>query len=246
MDFGKLGCNLTPQNRLKTVPFVTNYLTLPLISDSCDYVKRMNEPWGMLGNDRYGDCVFAAFAHLCQGMSANATGKARQFTDKQVLDWYSAVTGFDPDDPGTDQGTFPIDALNYLYRIGEIEAYGRVDPMNDAHVAAAIELFGGLYTAWYLPSAWSGKEIWDVGPNTDGPWRRGSGGGHMMSQHGYDGATNTPTVTWGDVVTITAKARHIYCDEAYVLVTKDWLDAKGSTLQGFDLDGLKARLTLVG
>lgn len=244
----KLGCIKTPAHRLAKVPFLADHLaisSLPLLADSVDYAQDMTEPWGMLANDQYGDCVFASLAHFKQAASVNATGKARKFTDSEVLRWYSEATGFDPDDPSTDNGANPIEALQYFMRIGEVVAYGRVDPTNDAHVAACIQLFGGLWSAWDLPEAWQNAETWDVGPNLRGQWAVGSWGGHAVNQVGHDAKCNTPTVTWGSVVPTTAAARHVYCSEAYALITQEWLDTRGKTIQGFDLEGLKARLKLV-
>src|SRR5213078_258313 len=68
--------------------------------------------WETLGNDQYGDCVFAGAAH--ETMLWNAEAKhGVTFTDQSVLSDYSAVTGFDPHNPDSDQGTVVRDALNY-------------------------------------------------------------------------------------------------------------------------------------
>src|SRR5512133_2804698 len=101
----KLGYRKTPHERLRTVPLIANYADLrpPLVADSTDYGARMHEPWGVLGNDAYGDCVFAAMAHTIQCHGANVGGVPRQFTDDEVLGWYSVVTGFDRRYPETDQ-----------------------------------------------------------------------------------------------------------------------------------------------
>lgn len=247
MPSEQLGYRKTPPERLRTVPWIANYADLspPLVADSTDYGARMREPWGVLGNDDYGDCVFAAMAHTIQCHGANVSGEPRRFTDAEVLGWYSEVTGFDPSDPSTDQGAYPLDALQWFQRRGEVLAYGRVDPRNDAHVAMAIAMFGGIYTGWDLPRAWQGRNVWDVGPSLTGVWAPGSWGGHMTNQIGYHRDASTPTVTWGRVVQITAAARHAYCAEAYAVITPAWLDRFGSTIQGFDLTGLRARLTVV-
>lgn len=245
----KLGRIPTPVHRLATVPSIADYLdfgaNLPLIADSVAYEKRMTQSWGMLGNDKYGDCVFASRAHFAQCASVNVTGKARTFTTAQVLKWYSDCTGFNPNDPTTDNGANPLDALKYFVSIGEIVAFGKVDPTNDAHVAATIELFGGLYSGWDLPLAWQSTTNWDAGPSITGKWQPGSWGGHMVSQTGFDAQCNTPTVTWGSLINVTAAARHVYCSEAYAIVTKEWFDAGGKTIQGLDLEGLKAELANV-
>jgi hypothetical protein len=243
----RLGRVATPQHRLATVPMLSDHISLAttLVADSCDYAQRMTEPWGMLGNDRFGCCVFAAMAHLKQQQSANSVGDARDFTDAKVLSWYALQTGFDPMDPSTDNGAIPLDALKWFVEIGEVIAFARVDPRNDAHVAAAIELFGGLYSGWDLPRAWQGASEWNAGPNQLGDWLPGSWGGHMVSQTGYDIAGNTPTVTWGQEIGVTWSARWVYCSEAYAVITREWIDARGKSIQGFDLEGLKARLAEV-
>jgi len=240
----QLGRIATPKGRLATVPLLADHLNLgrTLVPDACDFASRMVEPWGVLGNDQYGDCVFAAMAHFKQCASVNAAGVTRKFTDAQVLNWYSRQTGFDPQKPETDNGAVPLDALKWFVSIGEVIAFARVDPANDADVAAAISLFGGLYTGWDLPLAWQSSDTWDVGPNLRGQWAPGSWGGHMVSQTGYDAQGNTPTVTWGDLIGVTNQARHVYCSEAYAVVTQELLDSRGESLRGFDIAGLLSRL----
>ena len=242
----KLGRIPTPAHRLSAVPRLADFLdlavALPLIADSVDYGKRMTKPWGMLGNDRYGDCVFASLAHFKQCASVNVTGTPRTFTEAEVLRWYAEQTGFKPSDPSTDNGAIPLDALKYFVSIGEVVAFGKVDPDNDAHVASTIELYGGLWSGWDLPTAWENADEWTAGPTQTGIWTPGSWGGHMTSQTGYDAQCNTPTVTWGGVTPTTNGARHVYCSEAYAIITKEWLDSRGGTIQGLDLDGLKAAI----
>lgn len=240
----KLGRISTPDARLAAVPMLADHIPLPLLADAVDFGAAMQEPWGMLGNAHYGDCVFAAMAHLIQAASANAAGKPREFTDDEVLGWYHDVTGFDPDEPGTDNGAVPLDALKYFSRKGIILGYGRVDPRNAAHVAAAMQLFGGLYTGWDLPTAWQTAEVWDAGPSISGIWAPGSWGGHMMTQVGHDAEMTTPTVTWGRVRDIR-RGGWVYCAEAYAVITHEWVRQNGRTLQDFDLSGLLRRLASV-
>jgi len=46
----------------------------------------------MLGNDRYGDCTIAALAHQLH-MQAVCEGRVEQFSDRDVIDYYLAMTG---------------------------------------------------------------------------------------------------------------------------------------------------------
>src|ERR1035441_3205045 len=71
----------------------------------------------VLGNDQYGDCAEAGAMHLIQVETAN-TGNPLHATLQQTLDLYSAVTGFDPNDPSTDQGTVLLSLLQYWKSTG--------------------------------------------------------------------------------------------------------------------------------
>jgi hypothetical protein len=51
--------------------------------------------WEMLGNDHYGDCVWAGAAHETMLWNKEA-GRIIAFNDQSVLKDYSAVTGFNP------------------------------------------------------------------------------------------------------------------------------------------------------
>src|SRR6185437_645652 len=63
---------------------------------------------GMLGNDQYGDCVFAANGHTVEQQTALGQGKEVTVTTAQALAEYSKVTGFNPNDPNTDNGLKPV------------------------------------------------------------------------------------------------------------------------------------------
>src|SRR5579862_9538819 len=68
--------------------------------------------WGMLANDQYGDCVCAAACHQSMLWTACASDEAT-FGDAQALKIYSDVTGFNPNEPSTDNGTDLRDCLTY-------------------------------------------------------------------------------------------------------------------------------------
>lgn len=240
----KLGRKPVDVARYAAVPRLANFMrggALPIISDSCDYTKRMANPGGMLGNDNAGDCGFATMGHLIQSVCANL-GLPCDITTQTCIGWYSECTGYDPDRPETDNGVYLIDALNYFVRKGIILAYGRVD---DAHTAAAIELFGGTYTGWSLPIAWQTRSRWVAGTSTSGIWAPGSWGGHCVPQLTFDPEMNSTIDTWNKFVVVEPDAPAIYRDEQYAVVLPQLLDTRGHTLQGLDLAGLKAALALM-
>jgi hypothetical protein len=234
--------------RYATVPNIIDHVNaaaiMPMIADTGDYKKAMITPGGMLGNDKYGCCGFAGLGHYIQCVCANLNIPCN-ITDGTVLGWYGECTGFKPSDPSTDNGVVLMDALQYFMKKGLILGYGRVDETNPAHVAMAIELFGGVYTGWDLPLAWQSATIWSRGPNTTGIWAPGSWGGHCVTGHTYDTFTNSFVDTWNSWVKTMADARPAYCPEMYALILPQWLSAKGQTLQGFDMARLQASLALV-
>src|ERR1041385_1479407 len=61
--------------------------------------------WQMLGNDNWGDCVWAGAAHETMLYTKLGVPATAIFDDASVLSDYSAATGFNSNDPSTDQGT---------------------------------------------------------------------------------------------------------------------------------------------
>src|SRR5215472_1909267 len=58
---------------------------------------------GMLGNDELGDCVPAGMGHVVEQDTRYATGTEQIVTTDQTVQLYSAVAGYVPGDPSTDQ-----------------------------------------------------------------------------------------------------------------------------------------------
>ena len=79
--------------------------------------------YGILGNNQYGDCVLAGGDHEEMLWNAEA-GVAVAFTDANALSDYTALTGFNPADPATDQGTDMQAAASYRRTTGLIDANG--------------------------------------------------------------------------------------------------------------------------
>lgn len=203
--------------------------------------------WGMLGNDSYGDCVFAGAAHetIMWGAEAN---KDVRFTDELVLQAYSTVTGFDPSDPSTDQGTNVLDALNFRRNQGLTDADGNVhklcafislEPGNYDHLLEAVYLFGAVGIGIQFPASAMDQF------NANRPWSPVAGspieGGHYIPVVGRK-ADNLLVVTWGKVQQMTKKFYQAYCDEAYPLLSIDPL-TEGKSIEGFDLATLQSDLS---
>lgn len=219
-----------------------NYLVeakLPPVPSAFEIVSKVPS-WPMYGNDRLGDCTLAAVGHMIQAWTASA-GKPATPKEADVEAAYFA-TG-----DGTDDGRNELDVLNYCRHTGvggdKIESYVAVNPRKHTHVHAAIYLFGGLYTGIGLPTSAQGQQVWDVvGDGKTGPSQWGSWGGHAVPYLGYD-AHGVTLITWGAPLRATWRFHDAYTDEAYAVLSPDWLDAHGKSMQGFDLTALKADLS---
>jgi hypothetical protein len=206
-----------------------------------DWLSQVTD-WPVYGNDQYGDCVWAMIGHQIEAWTRYASGTAVEVTVDQLLAGYTAVTGFNPNDPSTDQGTVIADALEYWRTTGiaghHILAYAQVkDP---AKIQAAMNAFGSLAIGISFPS--SAMDQFNAGE----PWTVVAAspidGGHAVHA-GYDDIGTFRVVTWGKVQDGDTAWWAQYVDEVWVVVTREWLDATGHAPSGVDLAGLAADFT---
>lgn len=222
--------------------------SVPAMTDEMSRVSS----WPMFANDRVGDCTCAALGHTIEADTTYAQGNSVVISEQSVLTAYSAVSGYDPKTGANDNGAYLQDVMSYWRKTGveghKIVAYAKLDPHNHAEVAAAIYYFGHIIYGFSFPnSAWAqfdAGEPWDV-VSRDG----GIDGGHAVNVGFYDSnAQLKKCVTWGAVQPVTDAFLDKYADEAWVPVTKDWLDAaQQNTPAGLDLAAWgKEWVTLTG
>lgn len=201
--------------------------------------------WQMLGNDQYGDCVFAGAAHETMLWNAEA-GSQVNFTDKAVLSDYSTVTGFDPNDPASDQGTDMQEAASYRRKTGIVDAKGKrhkvvaylaLTPGDISDLYVAMYLFGGVGFGFRFPK--SAAAQFDAGK----PWRVVARspieGGHYVPLVAH--RNSILCVTWGRVQHMSLAFYKHYNDESVVYISEERLK-DGKSLEGFNLAQLKADL----
>lgn len=224
-----LGRYLSPQ--LPTPPLQVDWL-------------REQTDWGMMLNDRLGDCTIAGCAHAVQLWSAN-TGAEAAIGDRTVEQYYERWAGYDPSDAEhTDNGGIELDVLK-LWRKQGLDGH-RLLAFADPRVAhlteirQSIALFGGVYIGLDLPLTAQRQEVWDVNPAGGAEAEKGSWGGHCVFVGAYD-PTGFTCITWGARKKMTVAFWQAYCDEAHTLLGGDWLAAKGAP-SGFDQQQLLADL----
>jgi hypothetical protein len=206
--------------------------------------------WGMLGNDTVGDCVIAGADHetllWCQ-----EGGSPAIFTDQDAIDDYSAITGYDPNDPNSDQGTDVRTALKYRQKTGMIDsgekrhkigAYLQLDQSDLNEVLMAAYLFSAVGIGINFPSSamdqFNQGEPWTVVNDSE------IEGGHYVPIVGYD-AQYLYCVTWGQIQKMDIEFFNTYCEEAWAILSTEFLNSQGLSPEGFNIAQLQADLAAV-
>lgn len=163
------------------------------------------------GNDTLGDCTAAGAGHIMGIWRGNAGNGVPAPTADQVIDFYSATTGYVRGNESTDQGGDEVTVLNhwrdngfFADGSGKIAAWVNVDATNPTQVRQAIWLAEAVYFGVELPDAWvspmpqTSGFVWDVAGNAD------PNNGHCFISGSYD---RLPIIdTWGEFGLITWEA----------------------------------------
>jgi len=202
--------------------------------------------WPMYANDRVGDCTTAAIGHMIQLWTAGIV----TLSEEEVLAAYAAVSGYNPDDPNSDQGAAMLDVLMWWYHQGmpspappvgrdRLDGYAALRAGDDVELRQAIVAFGGVYAGLAMPLSAQSQDVWsDVG---DAP---GSWGGHCVPLVGYN-ETGPICVTWGAVKQMEWDFWRVYGDEAYALLSRDFLDTAEAAPNGVPWAQLQADLATI-
>lgn len=212
--------------------------------------------WGMLANDTLGDCVIAMMLHSIEDFHLDAGTPPPTFTDADAISLYSAITGYNPKDPSTDQGTDESAAMQAWEKglvrtsdglVHQIAGTVAVDATDLNECRVAISEFVALQIGIALPLSAQGQQEWQVvgNPQQDQASHAGSWGGHGIPYREYDPET-FKCVTWGAELLLTTGFHGAYAEEAHVVVTKEMLSKTGvgpSGVQWGDLTSDLAKFT---
>jgi hypothetical protein len=109
-----------------------------------------------------------------------------------------------------------------------------------------VSLFGGVYIGLALPAACESLDVWEL-PRIGRRrhiWQPGSWGGHAVFCVAYD-SEHVTCVTWGALKKMSWEFFATYCEEAYAVLSKDWLAVNSKSPGGIDLATLEADLQSV-
>jgi hypothetical protein len=198
--------------------------------------------WGMLGNDRLGDCVIAGAAHETLLWCHVGQGPVARFDDASVVADYSRIAGYNPADPNSDQGTDMSEAASYRRRVGlcdadgamhKVAAYLAIDPDDVVAHYQALYLFEAVGIGFRFPNyAWDQFEA-------GRPWTyrktRSFDSGHYVPLVAK--RPNLVCVTWGRLQPLSAKFLEAFNEESLVYISPEALKDQESQ-EGFDYQGL--------
>jgi len=208
--------------------------------------------WLMLGNDRWGCCVFSGGAHETMMWSKIGEAPDANFNDACIAKDYGSVTGFKVNDPSTDQGTDMSAAASYRRKTGLVDsnrkrhkilAYMALKKGDTEQLAIAAYMYGAVGIGVQFPdSAMSQFEARK-------PWKPVAGstieGGHYVPVVGRVKSGNFLVVTWGRLQEMSPSFYNKYCDEALVYLSSEML-VGGKSVEGIDLAKLKSSLSSLG
>ena len=175
--------------------------------------------WGMLGNDKYGDCTFAGIVHA---RMANAAflGITESFpADSEVEQAYLNYTN------GQDAGAVEADLLKFWQSNGlfgtKLAAFAPTDHADLDELRSVIASYGLVYIGVKLPVTFQDQFIqnqpWDL---TGTPADNQIEGGHCIILVGYD-KDYVECITWGKVQQITWRWLQSYMEESWALITPE-------------------------
>lgn len=243
---GKLG--KTPRRFDKRTLRLAKYsVALPPPPVSVDFASKVSD-WPMMANDSVGDCTCAAAGHMIEQWGVYASVPTI-LTDAEVLGAYPVIAEYAPSNPSSDQGANMLDVLNYWRKTGmgtkadKIAAYAALDISKLDEAKLAVSLFGNTYIGVSLPISAQGQDdLWDVVPDDgNGNSQAGSWGGHCVPIVGYEPG-KLALVTWGKLIHMTESFYLAYCEEAYGVMSQDWIGGNGLSPSGFDVAQLQQDL----
>lgn len=208
--------------------------------------------WGMLGNDKFGDCYWASAAHEVMAEASQA-GRDPRFATNQVLGSYAEYLGLGSIadlNESTDAGTYPRAGAKFRKKVGvkdknghghRIGAYTFIEEPNYDLIKSAIHDFEGVTVCVELP--YSAEEnfesgVWDYVAGSE------IAGGHAIAGTAVRD-DKLIIVSWGQEVEVTEAFIDKYLQCVVVYVSGSVLDGEGKSINGLDISALKEKLAAI-
>lgn len=224
----KLGTNYGAHGALDLARYVKDSVLPPAQVERTTAMVRY--PWGMLGNDEYGDCAVAGMLHGQEVWGLKAGRTPIPWTTNHCLSLYFEVNNVPPGPPGSqsDQGTDPNAMMQYWKNVGlpghEIAGWATLDPASP-HIHRAIWEFGIVLYCMALPLAVQDEGVhWSI-KGTGPDWAPGSWGGHLVTGDSYTVDGHLGLISWGQLGDMTPQFLEAYGEMVLVPLSPDALNA---------------------
>ena len=208
------------------------------------------QSWPVYLNDQLGDCTIAAIGHMYGAWTTYAGSAEALFSDTAIQEAYSRVGGYVPGDSSTDQGCVMQDVLADQQANGLDDVSGKVhqvagyaafgNPADEVLLGQVLDVFGTVYVGINVQQ----RQEDEFASQRPWTWQRGGQviGGHAVCLQRRLGSGSAPLeyVTWGALQPATVSFQAHAAEEAWAVVTRDWLQANGTTVEGLDLQQLLA------
>lgn len=216
--------------------------------------------WPMYMNDQLGCCTIAGLAHMYGAWTtyAVAAGGEALFPDSEIVTVYSRVGGYDPSQTQpdgsnlTDNGCLCSDVLadarvtgmtdvnGHTHKVAGYAAMG--NPADEVLIGQLLDVFGAVYIGADIQ-----QHMMDEF-NAGQPWTWEPGdqvvGGHCIPLERRVPAGSRvgilEYITWAADQHATFGWQSGAVEEAWAVVTEDWLTVNGTTVEGLDLTQLLA------
>lgn len=212
--------------RVMHLSAIIRALDMPAPPATVDWTKGV-QSWGMMLNDRLGDCTCAAVYHARQIWTGD-TGVENTQPDSEVEALYEVACGYNPDDSSTDLGGNEQTVLTYLLNNGypvtsetpadKITAFFEVDIRNANDIKTVINECGLCYIGFNVPD--------NIDETPGATWTLNKDasveGGHAVILVGYD-ADKLTVISWGSIYYMTWEFFQFWADEAYAIIDPNWV-----------------------
>ena len=214
---GKLG-KLAPE-RPAGLHMLAYYQKTPLPAAPASVAVPKVSSWGMLGNDKYGDCTFAGIVHARMANAAFLGIKETFPNDTEVEQAYLHYTN------GQDAGAVEATLLTYWKTnplFGKkLTAFAPTDHADQDELRSVIASYGLSYIGVELPSVaeqqFAQSKPWEL---THTPADNQIAGGHCVILVGYN-KDYAQCITWGKVQQVSWEWLASYMTESWALITPE-------------------------
>lgn len=204
--------------------------------------------WGKMLNATLSDCTVAAAGHMIQAWTFDATHLADTVSDDDVRQAYCGLTGW-TGQGAKSPGSTCLDALNYWRKSGigghKINAFVGVRPRVRDDIKKSIHMFGSAYIGLALPLSAKPK-VTKKGVIV--PWTTKADDAYWIN-HAVCAVKYTEdeltVVTWGYEQRMTWDFYEKYSEEAYGVLSTDWINADGTAPNHIHLEKLEAYLNIL-